>query len=110
MQFLLAAAIATAVPTIASAADGEALWKKHCATCHGVDGAGHTPMGTKLKVEDYTDPAVQAKMSDELILQTIAEGKKNDAGKTVMPSFATKIPEEDRPAVLAYLRTLAKPK
>lgn len=65
-------------------------------------------MGTKLKVKNYTDPAVQAEMTDEIVLKAMAEGRKNEAGKLIMPSFAAKIPEEDRPAVLAYLRTLAK--
>jgi cytochrome c6 len=108
LKIVLAAAVVFALPALAGAADGQALWTKHCATCHGADGAGQTPMGTKLKVKNYTDPAVQAEMTDEIVLKSIAEGRKNEAGKLVMPSFAAKIPEEDRPAVLAHLRTLAK--
>lgn len=109
LKLVLAAVAAVGVPALTHAADGEALWTKHCKACHGVDGAGQTPMGIKLKVKNYADPAVQAQMPDELVLKTIAEGRKSEAGKVLMPSFAEKIPEEDRPAVLAYLRTLAKP-
>jgi len=110
LKVVLAAVAAAAVPVLAQAADGEALWTKHCKACHGADGAGQTPMGIKLKVKDYTDPAVQAEMTDELILQMIAEGRKSEAGKTLMPSFDAKIPAEERPALVAYLRTLVKPR
>jgi hypothetical protein len=65
-------------------------------------------MGKKLNVQDYSDPKVQAAMTDEIVLQAIAEGRKNEAGKVVMPSFDAKIPVEDRPALLAYLRTLVR--
>ena len=41
-------------------------------------------MGKKLRVQDYTDPAVQAKMSDGAIARMILEGNKDEAGKAVM--------------------------
>ena len=34
------------------AADAKENWDQLCAKCHGVDGAGNTKMGKKLKVKD----------------------------------------------------------
>jgi cytochrome c553 len=39
-----------------------ALWKEHCASCHGMDGRGKTKAGRKAKVKDLTDKKYQAKL------------------------------------------------
>jgi mono/diheme cytochrome c family protein len=46
-RFALALAAGAAVGLLAggcpSRSPGESLWRKHCADCHGLDGAGNTP-------------------------------------------------------------------
>ena len=49
----VAAIIATTAVSLgnaAHAADGAALYQANCATCHGADGAGDTPVGKAMKV------------------------------------------------------------
>ena len=89
-KILIMAAAGLAIPALVQA-DGTELWKKHCAMCHGIDGTGHTMMGKKLGLKDYTDPAVQAKMTDEEIAKAIKDGVKNDAGKQVMRPYGSKL-------------------
>jgi len=46
----LAAILAVALrATAASAEDGAALYKAKCASCHGAEGKGDTPVGKALK-------------------------------------------------------------
>lgn len=86
----------------ASAADGEAIFKRQCAMCHGPDGAGNTAMGRSFKLRDLKGPEVQ-KMTDAQLFDTIAKGK----GK--MPAYENNLGHDKIHAVVAYLRQLAKP-
>jgi len=93
---------------LAGGAEVQQNWVKHCQKCHGADGSGKTAAGKKLKVLDYTDPAVQAEITDEEIVQVTTEGVKDDAGKTRMPGYADKLSEEEIQAFVAYIRSLVK--
>lgn len=91
----------------AKAADGKAIYEKHCAMCHGKDGKGDTKMGQRLGVKDYTDPKVQADLTDEAAFKAVKEGFKDKDGKTLMRP-ANGLSDEDIKAVIAYLRTFKK--
>lgn len=106
-KILMLAAAGLAIPALVQA-DGTELWKKHCAMCHGVDGTGHTMMGKRLGLKDYTDPAVQAKMTDEEIAKFTKEGVKNDAGKQVMKPFAGKLSDDEVTELVAHIRSFKK--
>jgi len=68
----LAAVLAVAVlATAASAEDGAALYKAKCASCHGAEGKGDTPVGKALNVK----PLAGTKLSAEEVAKTAAEGK-----------------------------------
>ena len=56
--------------------DAEELFKTRCAQCHGQDGKGNGPGAAALnpKPRNYTDPAWQAKVTDEDIKKTIVYG------------------------------------
>jgi mono/diheme cytochrome c family protein len=69
--------------------------------CHGADGAGKTPMGTKLNVADLRSDAIQAKSAPELE-KTIA------AGKNKMQGYEGKLTKEQIAGVAAYVKTLKK--
>jgi cytochrome c6 len=79
---------------------GAAVYKSKCATCHGQDGSGNTPVGKSLQVADLRSADVQKKTDAELT-QSIAEGKGN------MPAFKTSVTENEIRAVLTYVRSLA---
>jgi mono/diheme cytochrome c family protein len=82
-------------------AKGKKVYVKHCAGCHGTEGAGG---GYKLLGPDpanLTSPSIKKK-SDSALLKTIHEGK------STMPPWKVRLSEQDSRAVLAYIRTLAK--
>ena len=79
---------------------GAEVYKAKCATCHGQDGSGNTPVGKSLKVADLRSVEVQKKTDAELA-QSIVEGKGN------MPSFKSSVTEDEIRALVMYVRTLA---
>lgn len=85
-----------------------ANWDRHCASCHGKDGKGNTRMGQRAGVKDYTDPKVVAKMKDEEAFKNVKEGLQVD-GKFVMKPFDQKLKDEEIKALIAHIRSFAKP-
>ena len=113
MGFLAAPELASAAAEDETAppAEGqtvETIWTDHCAKCHGEDGKGQTKMGRKLKVPDYTDPAVQAKLGEEEMIQKIKEGARDDNGKQTMKPFAEKLTDEQIQELIAHVRAFGK--
>ncbi|HWZ93720.1 MAG TPA: cytochrome c [Opitutaceae bacterium] len=94
--FLLAAALSHAAP----AADN---WEANCTKCHGADGKGETKIGKKLNLQDYTDAAVQAKMTDADMTKTITDGVLVD-GKQKMKSFKDDLSADEIKDLVAYIR------
>ena len=88
---------ALVVPVIA-AADGKSLYKTRCASCHGLDGSGQTPIGKPLKVHDLRTDEVQ-KQTDAELAKVIIDGK----GK--MPAFKS-TSASDVEALIAHIRSL----
>lgn len=91
----------------AFAADAKENWDQLCSKCHGADGSGATKMGKKLKVLDYTDPAVQANFTDEHLLKVTLEGSSKD-GKELMKAFKEDLSEEDAKALVTLIRSMKK--
>jgi len=78
--------------------DGADLFKQKCSMCHGVDGKGYSA----LKTPDFTDPKVQASLTDEEITEVIKNGKKG----TAMPAFGDKLSDEQIKSLVTYIRSL----
>ena len=96
---VLISCVLIAVSTPASAADGEALFKKNCTMCHGADGKGFAVM----KTPDMTDPKWQEEHTDEHISEFVR------TGKPPMPAFPPdKLSDEELKAIISYIRTLKK--
>lgn len=85
----------------ADVGQGEKVFVRHCAGCHGSEGKGDGYLLLGPEPANLTRPTTKRK-SDVMLLQTIHEGKPN------MPSWKTRLSEEDSRAVLAYIRTLKK--
>jgi len=98
--FLLAlgALVFAAALQAADEPDGAAIFKQKCSMCHGPDGKGFAA----IKTPDFTDPKVQASVTDEQIVETIKNGKKG----TPMPPFKDKLKEEEIQALLKHIRSL----
>lgn len=93
--------LAIAVTPALFAADGAAVYKAKCATCHGADGKGQTPMGQKMNLRDLGSPDVQ-KQTDKQLYDWTALGK----GK--MPAYKDKLSDEEIKALVADMRAFAK--
>jgi len=79
-------------------------WENHCTKCHGDDGKGQTKAGKKLNLKDYTDAAVQAKMTDEEIIKAITDGVTDEKGKERMKAYKDELSAEEIKELLAYVR------
>lgn len=93
--------LVVALAPIAFAADGAAIYKAKCASCHGADGKGQSPMGKKMNLRDLGSPEVQ-KQTDKELYDWTADGK----GK--MPGYKDKLSADDIKALVAYMRTFKK--
>ncbi len=105
--FILAAAIGFAAAWTASAADSKENWNTLCARCHGQDGRGQTNIGKKLGARDYTDPKIQAALTDAAAFKATKEGLKDKDGKTLMKPYDN-LSDNDINGLVAYLRTFKK--
>ena len=83
------------------AADGAAVYKAKCASCHGADGKGQSPMGKKMNLRDLGSPEVQKQTDKELYDWTAI-------GKGKMPGYKDKLSDEEIKALVAHMRGLAK--
>ena len=100
---LLILVVALALPVLSRAADtGADVYKAKCASCHGADGSGNTPMGKNLKLKDLGSADVQ-KASDKDLKDTITKGK-----PPKMPAYGGKLSDAQINDLVKYLRTLKK--
>lgn len=108
LKLLFAAGAALALPMVVNAASAQENWTKDCQKCHAADGSASGPMGKKLKLKNYTDPAVNAAMTDDEIIGAIKNGVKDEAtGKMTMPAYADKYTADDIAALVALIRSFA---
>lgn len=88
---------------VASApADGNALYTKHCALCHGQDGRGK-PVYRKQGQPDFTDANWQKAHTDAQITAVTKNGK----GKFMKP-YKDKLSDDEIKAVVARIRAFGK--
>ena len=99
---ILALLITATVP-IAATADNAAIYKAKCASCHGKEGDGQTPIGKKMNLRDLRSPGVQ-KQSNADLLKIIADGK----GK--MPGYKAKLTAEEIKGLVTFMRELVPDK
>ena len=80
---------------------GKMLYAKHCKSCHGATGLGDGAKAAsmKTKINSMKDGKFQAQSDGEVYFQSFI-------GRDEMPNFEKKIPEEDRWALVNYIRTL----
>jgi mono/diheme cytochrome c family protein len=99
-RHLLVIVLSLACAGSALAADGAALFKQHCALCHGKDGKANTPVARKFGAKDLS----VSKTTDEEIERQIREGRRDDKGKQLMPPFGEKLSAEDVTALAATVK------
>lgn len=93
----LAAVLAALLALPVLAEDGAALYKAKCASCHGAEGKGDTPVGKALKVK----PLAGTKLSADDIARLAQEGKPG----TKMLAIKGLTPEQYK-AIAAHVKSL----
>jgi mono/diheme cytochrome c family protein len=86
-------------------AAGKALYQERCANCHGDSGNGKGNDSWKYwaKPADFSDASAMNKMTDGELFWKITAGRKP------MPSFETKLSEDERWMLVDYIRTFSQP-
>ncbi len=80
---------------------GESLYQAKCASCHGADGKGETPVGKMYKLRALGSADVQ-KQSDDELTSIISKGKNK------MPGYGRSLKEDEIKDLVAYVRAFAK--
>jgi mono/diheme cytochrome c family protein len=101
MKTIAIASLTLVLSTTAYAADGAALYKAKCASCHGADGAGQSPMGKKMNLRDLGSAAVQKQTDADLYAWTAD-------GKNKMPGYKTKLSDPEIKALVAHMRSMKR--
>jgi mono/diheme cytochrome c family protein len=100
-SILLPLALVVVAASAAAAADGAAVYKQNCASCHGETGKADTPAGKALKAPALAGDATVAGMSD-------ADLQKKIEGNAKHQSFIKKMSADDVTAVATFVKGLAK--
>ncbi len=84
---------------------GAALFAQNCVACHGADGTGDGPLAKTLAVPPANLTAEHLWMhSDGELYWWLTDGMKSPEGVKVMPGFADVLDEDQRWAVIDYIR------
>ncbi|MBE7492570.1 MAG: cytochrome c [Planctomycetes bacterium] len=96
-------------PTPDAKADGEALFKTHCVSCHGDKGDGDSPTGKALNppAADLTAAAFHDAVGDDYIFWRITTGAAGGPAGSGMTPF-NNLGEDQRWQIVAFVRSLKK--
>lgn len=106
VRVLTAAALLAAVVSLGcdeilpKRSEGEKLYRKRCATCHGIDGAGNTPRYMSNANADLLDDAWKYGSTDGAIGEVIKNGVMAE-----MPDNED-LTQEQVDAIVAHIRDL----
>ncbi|WP_456448875.1 c-type cytochrome, partial [Thiolapillus sp.] len=98
-----------AIKSKGNVARGKPLYKKHCVRCHGQDGSGEGPGTgvTQSRERSFmvmpaalNNPGFQQSASDAMIHDIVLSGRKVGG----MPSFKSKLTDQEIADVVAYVR------
>lgn len=99
--FSLLVSVLLASPVLAAEHDGAELYRVHCASCHGVDGRGDTPVGKALKVKSLLVPRWASEDSLAAIAASVRDGVPG------MAPLGSKLTEAEIEAVARFVREMA---
>jgi cytochrome c len=85
-----------------SATPAAALYRKHCATCHGKDGRAQTFKAKFNKARDLTVAPWQETVTDDRLFNSITHGLRR------MPAFGKKLNQRQIESLVAHVRALKK--
>ena len=90
---------------------GRALFATHCATCHGEGGRGDgvSAAGFGTRPADLADGRLMNGLPDEFLVSVITHGGPAQGLAPTMPPFDRTLSADQVRAVVAFVRTLARP-
>src|SRR5262249_26474449 len=97
-QVVLAAVVSIS-SALSFAESGEALYKSHCASCHGATGTPSAGMAKAMNIKPASDPDMKKLSADEEF-----DAVKNGKGK--MKPFSGKLTDDQIKEAVAFYRTL----
>lgn len=88
--------------------DGEALYARHCAACHGGSGAGDGWNAANLPVQPtvHSDPRMMSVRPDDSLYDAIFAGGYVLDKSPLMPAFGNMLAPSQIRALVAHIRTL----
>lgn len=90
---------------------GRKVFAQYCAICHGPTGGADGPAGRGLAPppRNFQIGDFRYGGTDRDIFEVISNGAASKGGSPLMVSWAELIPEEDRWALVKFVRTLKRP-
>ena len=84
---------------------GQAVFAQHCADCHGAAGHGDGPVAVSLQARPADLTAAHLlNHTDGVLFGWLTDGIAGPDGASVMPGFAARLTENQRWAVIDYIR------
>lgn len=105
---LVLSVLALSAPS-AFSATAEENYQFYCAQCHGLKGKGDGPNATKempVSPRDHTSAPEMNKLTDDDILNAIADGGPATSKSSLMPPFGKTLSKGEITALKDYLRKL----
>jgi len=100
---IVLAAGSMVMPATAGAADGAAVFRTNCVSCHGKDGKGTPGLAPALKGDAF----VTGKLDE--VIATVRDGRSGDQKRfkdlpIAMPAWGKQLSADDIKAVVDYIR------
>lgn len=107
---VLVLALRPGAPPPAAEGGASALYRQHCAVCHGESGKGDGPGARVIaeRLRDFTDPQAMRQVSDRYLFEIIQKGGSQFGRSNAMPAWGMKLRDTEIRSLVAYIRSLAR--